>query len=342
MPSVTILNQNRVVECAPGATILEAALDAGIDYPFGCHSGACGACKTRLLAGAVDLGEHSELALSPAERAEGMILACCAVPRQDCSVLYLDASAPQHPLRTVVAHVAEAAPATHDIMIVRLALPAGEPRLAFSAGQFATLTFPGLPARDYSMANRPDEELLAFHIRRVPDGKVSGFVHAGAIRGQPVTVRGPFGVSYLREDHPGPILAAAGGSGLAPIASIVETALQRGFAQRIALYFGARSERDLYLVERFEDLARRHPNLEYVPVLSNTAPGETRRRTGFLADAIRADFSDLSGWKAYIAGPPPMVDTVTAAVAAAGVRPEDRHTDPFYTAADRGVPSPAG
>jgi CDP-4-dehydro-6-deoxyglucose reductase/ferredoxin-NAD(P)+ reductase (naphthalene dioxygenase ferredoxin-specific) len=189
------------------------------------------------------------------------------------------------------------------------------------------------------MANMPGEASLTFHIRLVPNGVVSTLVHRADILGQPVTVRGPYGVSYLRHEHAAPILAAAGGSGLAPIASIVETALHLGMKQRIALYFGARAERDLYYVDRFESLARTYPNLQYVPVLSHVGGDETKHRTGFLADAIRADHTDLRGWKTYIAGPPPMVETVMRAVQALRVNAADCHTDPFFTTADRANPS---
>lgn len=336
MPKVHVLNRHQILECPSSTTILDAALDAGLDYPFGCHSGMCGACKTRLISGEVELSDYSELALSDEERRTGSILACRAVPRTDCAVLFAEENdTPRHPLRTITARVIATDRATHDILIVRLALPAGEVPLAFSAGQFASLSFSGAPPRDYSMANRPGDEGLTFHIRHVPNGVVSSLVHRADLVGQPVTVRGPYGVSYLRHEHNAPILAAAGGSGLAPIASIVETALQLGLQQRILVYFGARAERDLYLVNRFEALARAHPNLEYIPVLSNVDSDATARRTGFLANAIRADHSDLSGWKTYIAGPPPMVETVTAAALTLGVRADDCHTDPFFTTADR-------
>ncbi len=338
MPTIKILNRHEVVDCPASTTILDAALDAGIDYPFGCHSGVCGACKSRLITGEVDLADYSEVALSDEERKSGAILACRATPKTDCVVLFAeDSEAPRHPLRTMKTRVVATERATHDIVVVRLAPNAGEAPLAFSAGQFANLTFPGAPSRDYSMANRPGGDLLEFHIRHVPNGTVSSLVHRSDIVGQTVTLRGPYGVSYLRHEHKAPILAVAGGSGLAPIASIVETALQLGLQQRIAVYFGARAERDLYFVDRFKALARTHANLEYVPVLSNAAPGETPRRTGFVADAIRADHRDLAGWKVYSAGPPPMVDTVTAVARSLGVSAADCHADPFYTAADRVV-----
>lgn len=343
MPRIEVLNRKAIVDCPTSKTILDAALDTGLDYPFGCQSGSCGACKTRLASGEVKLSDYSELALSADERDAGLILACRSYPKTDCAVIFLeDSEAHRHPLRTLSGRVIATERMTHDILLVRIGFDEIEAPLAFSAGQFASLSFAGAPARDYSMANQPGEATLTFHIRLVPNGVVSTLVHRADIVGQPVTVKGPYGVSYLRHDHAAPFLAAAGGSGLAPIASIVETALQLGMKQRIMLYFGARAERDLYYVDRFESLARTYPNLQYIPVLSNVVGGETQRRTGFLADAIRRDHANLKGWKTYIAGPPPMVETVTQAVQALGVRISDCHTDPFFTTADRANPSGTG
>ena len=191
------------------------------------------------------------------------------------------------------------------------------------------------------MANRPDQRPLSFHVRRVPNGTVSSLIHRGDIIGQPVTIRGPYGTSFLREHHQGPVLAVAGGSGLAPITSIITTALKLGMKQQIILYFGAREARDLYLVDFFRELSRHHQNFEFIPVLSHTQ-STTAARTGFLADVIGADFSDLKGWKAYLAGPPVMVETVTQTLAVRGLDRSDCHADPFYTAGDRIRPSAAG
>jgi ferredoxin-NAD(P)+ reductase (naphthalene dioxygenase ferredoxin-specific) len=317
-----------------GQTILEAALARDLPYPHGCRSGNCGACKSELVSGEVEMSPYSEFALTEQEKASGLILACRAVPWSDCEVKYLEADeVVAHPSRRLTCKVVDVARATHDIRVVRLAVESGGP-FDFSAGQYASVEFPGLPPRDYSMANRPDDAVLEFHIRLMPGGAVTPYVSTQVKIGDTVKVGGPYGTSYLREKHTGPILALAGGSGMAPIKSIVETALAHGMKQPITLYFGARAERDLYLEDQFRVLAERHGNLTFIPVLSEPE-GPTQRRTGLLADAVRSDFTTLDGAKAYLAGPPVMVETATAALTDLGVRRQDCHADAFYTEAEK-------
>ncbi len=321
------------IRVAPDETILAAALDAGIPYPHGCQSGNCGACKSHLLAGDVTLANYSDFALSDEERASGMILACRAMPRTDCEVAWQDEDdLISHPRRTLDCAVAEIADATHDIRRVRLTIDKGGP-FSFSAGQFASVTFGNLPPRDYSMANRPSDPILEFHVRRTPGGTSSEYVASRLEVGDRVRVVGPYGTSYLRESHRGPIIAVAGGSGLAPITSIVEQVLARKMPQPIHLYFGARDEPDLYLADHFAGLMAGHANLQFVPVL-NQPSGPTARRTGLVHEAVAADFVSFDGCKAYLAGPPVMVEAATRMLAARGLRRIDIHADAFYTASE--------
>ena len=317
-----------------GQTILEAALAAGVPFPHGCRSGNCGACKSRLESGEVELTPYSEFALSEAERQTGLILACRAVPWSDVGLAWLDADETvAHPLRYLTCRVVALDDATHDIKRLRLAIEAGGP-FTFSAGQYAALTFAGQAARDYSMANRPDEAVLEFHIRRANGGAASNYAATRLKFGDTVKVEGPYGASWLREKHTGPILAIAGGSGLAPIKSIVESALAAGMAQPIDLYLGVRAERDLYLEDHFQALAARHGNLRFVPVLSQP-DGDTVRRRGLVHETAADDHRDLDGAKAYLAGPPVMVEAATTLLLARGVRREDIHADAFYTEAEK-------
>lgn len=322
-----------------GDTILSAAQFAGFDYPCGCQSGNCGACKSMLVRGDVEMIPYSEFALSDEERAAGLILACRATPLSDCEVAWLEeGEIAAHPQRKLTCSVVSVDAATHDIRRIRVKIQAGGP-FDFSAGQYAAVTFPGQLTRDYSMASQPGESELEFHIRLVPGGRVSPYVLDGLRPGDPVKVEGPRGISFLREHHTGPIVALAGGSGLAPIKSITERALKIGLKQPIHLYFGVRDERDLYLEDHFRQLEAAHANFRFIPVLSQPSgePGNLKpgRRTGFLADAVKADHASLDGAKAYLCGPPVMVETCMAALTAAGLRREDCHADAFYTEADK-------
>lgn len=328
MTYLTLPQPGRRIPVGDSKTILQSALDAGIGYPHSCRSGRCGACKSRLISGHVELGKHSPFALSEQERVDGSILACRAVPSDDVVVEWLDESFDAAPPVVQHAQVVAIDRMTHDILAIRLQLT-DRAAFRFAAGQYLSLSLPGAPPRTYSMASRPDEELVELHIRAVPGGRTSGLIHASLKQGDTVGIEGPGGSAYLREAHAGPIVALAGGSGLAPIKSIVETALLSGMDQPIHVYFGARTEHDLYLVEHFRALERKFTNLTFVPVLSQTASAGWR--SGFVSDTLAEDHSDLTGAKAYVAGPPTMVDAAMAILGTRGVFAADIHADVFFT-----------
>lgn len=338
---IAIKGRGEKVVAEMGETILAAALRAGVPYPCGCRSGNCGACKSRLIAGEIEMSPYSDYALSKAEKGTGLILACRAVPWSDCEVAWLEADdVAMHPIRHLDCEVTSVEAATHDIRILRMAIRAGGP-FDFSAGQYASVIFDPtrtgavkLPPRDFSMANRPGGDTLEFHIRLMPGGAVTPYVANALKAGERVRVVGPYGNAFYRPRHTGPILAIAGGSGLAPIQSTVEEALAQGARQPIHLYFGVRDERDLYREDHFRALAAKHPNLKFVPVLSEPG-GPTTRRTGFLSEAIGKDFADVDGFKAYLAGPPVMVETCTAVLKHRGLARQNLHADAFYTEADK-------
>ncbi|NDV89115.1 2Fe-2S iron-sulfur cluster binding domain-containing protein [Aurantimonas aggregata] len=329
MPDVTLLNIGRTIRVPDGETILSAALAEGIDYPHGCKSGRCGICKSRRASGDVDLLDHSRFALTPAERDAGLILACRAVPKGSASVAWLeDEDTARHPVRSIEAEVVGTELLTHDIL--RLRLKGGSPPLQFAPGQYATLELPGETSRDYSMANAPGAEVVEFHVRRVPGGRTSGAIHDRLQTGDRVWLTGPRGAANLRAGHTGPILAVAGGSGLAPILSILESAVAQGMRQPIRVYIGGRDERDLYGLDRLARLAAQHGDMTVTPVLSApSAP--TDRRTGFLHTVVHADLQAFDGWKCYTAGPPAMIDALTEVVLARGLQREDLHADVFFT-----------
>jgi ferredoxin-NAD(P)+ reductase (naphthalene dioxygenase ferredoxin-specific) len=331
MHRVRLLNKEVTFDVAQDGTILEAALNSGVNYPFGCSAGSCGACKSRLIDGAVDMMDYSPLALTESERSAGLILACRAKPRGDCLIVYDDdPEAPNHAIRRVDSRVIAHDRATHDVVILRVAVESG---FVFSPGQFATLAPDGVPARDYSMANATNDGTYEFHIRRMPGGRTSSFIHDCVRIGDRLSIRGPFGTAYLRAKHNGPTLLVAGGTGLAPIISIAQAALAGLGQAPIHLYFGVRAERDLYMTEFLDELARKNARFRWNAVLSDPE-GASARKLGYVGSVAARELADLTGYKVYAAGPPVMVDATRAEVLARGALDGDFHADPFHTAAD--------
>lgn len=324
---VRIESASREIEVPAGQTVLEAALAQGIAYPHGCRSGRCGSCKSRLVSGEVDLLPHTPFSLREDEKERGLILACRAQPKSDVTLRWLAQEPVAHPIKTYRGAVVGNAMLTHDIIELRIATDAP---MAYAPGQYASLSFPGLPSRDYSMAPSADPSELVFHIRQVPDGRVSSQIARRAKQGQTLSVTGPFGSAYLREDHTRPILAVAGGSGLAPILTIVERAVATEMNQPIHLYHGVRGLRDCYGQEEIADLVRRHRQLTYHSVFSGP-PSSAGGRLGFVHEAIAQDIGDMAGWKLYMAGPPVMVEAVGQVCLEKRLRSSDIHADVFYT-----------
>jgi CDP-4-dehydro-6-deoxyglucose reductase/ferredoxin-NAD(P)+ reductase (naphthalene dioxygenase ferredoxin-specific) len=320
----TILSIDEDIIVEEGQTLLDAALRQGVDYPHSCKSGRCGVCKSRVVSGEVEHLSHLRFTLTEQEKADGMILACRAVPKTDVKAAWL--SHEEQPQFRLEGKVIGKSWLTHDTVQLTVELSIN---VRFHPGQFILLRINGLPERSYSMSNQSNGSTLEFFVRVVPGGRVSGWIGHELNPGTPVEVEGPYGSSYLRQDHTGPILAVAGGSGIAPIKAIVDAALHYGMKQDIHLYFGVREERDLYLQEHFESLQRQYPNLHFHVVLDRGSqqPGY---RSGRLDQVIFSDWKGFGGtWQAYVAGPPPLVESMAHRLPDMGIPPNGIFTDPF-------------
>ena len=233
-----------------------------------------------------------------------------------------------HEVRDIKCQVEALDQLTHDTRLIRLSVTYGAP-LEFSAGHYAQVVYANNVEKYYSIASLPGDTSIEFHIRRSGDGGSSShFVLDELSIGDPVTVTAPMGNSYFRADHEGPILCVAGGSGMAPIRCIAETAIARGDGRDVHLYFGVRDEQDIYFEKRFSALTEEHAHFHFTPVLSE-ASSKTDRRTGFVHEAIEDDLPSFDGWKAYLCGPPIMVDSVTKLLKERGVHEDDIYADAY-------------
>lgn len=316
---------DRVLSVAPGANLLEVLREHQIPVSYSCMAGRCGTCRCKVLAGDVlDTGREMR---RPQDGEETTVLACQAVLSTSCTIEIPEPDeVVVHPARVLKATVASIEPLTHDIR--RLRLSSAKP-LDFSPGQYANLQFGPTLARPYSMASLPGDDTLEFHVRLVAGGRVTGHIAQTLAVGDAVRVSGPLGSAYLRRKHTGPMLCVAGGTGLAPIFSIVRGALDGGMRNPIHVYCGARSPRDIYGMAGLQALQRDHPNLQVHAVVASDAPA-AGQRTGLVTDAIAQDWFDLSGWRAYLCGSPPMVEAASLLARQRGIAPAHIHADAFY------------
>lgn len=324
---VTIQPSGHQFSVKPGETLLTAALNAGFTLPYGCRNGACGACKGKVLAGVVDYGAHQAGALSVEEKARGLALFCCARAESDLTLEVKEVGAAKDiPVRNLPCRVERMTRLAPDVMAVWLKLPSNE-RLLFLPGQYIDFMLKDGTRRSFSLANTPEQDaLLELHIRYVPGGKFTEHVFNTMKVKDIMRIAGPYGSFFLREPADGlakPVILVAGGTGFAPIKSLLAHALQHGVAREFVLYWGAKTLADLYQPEVPAAWQQAHANFTFIPVLTEPAPGDAwHGRTGHVHAAVLADFADLSGYEAYVCGAPVMVAAARRDFSARGL-PED-------------------
>lgn len=311
-------------------TVLAAALRQDFALPYGCRNGACGACKGKVLAGEVDHGAHQPGTLPPEDKARGLTLFCTARP---CSDLVIEAkeigAAKDIPIKTLPCRVERMERLAADVMAVWLKLPSNE-RLQFLPGQYIDFLLKDGRQRSFSLANAPEEdELLELHIRHVPGGLFTDQVF-GAMKPKDILrIKGPLGSFTLRESDK-PILFLAGGTGFAPIKSILAHAFHHGVDRQMVLYWGARSLAGLYMPGLPGQWQQANDNFGFIPVLSEPEPGDHwPGRTGLVHEAVLADIKDLSGWQVYACGAPAMIEAAKKDFMAHGLPADEFYADAF-------------
>jgi CDP-4-dehydro-6-deoxyglucose reductase len=331
---VTLKPSGHTYETAGDATLLQSAIDAGVTLPYGCRDGACGTCKARLLEGSVDHGKAQEHALPESERRDH-VLTCCAKALSAVTLEVREVSSQNDiPVRTMPCRVHELRRLADDVMLLRLKLPSNE-RLQFLAGQYIEFLLAEGKRRAFSMANPPHEdEIIELHLRHAPGGNFTDHVFTSMKLKDILRFEGPLGTFHLREDSTKPIVMVAGGTGFAPIKALVEHAIHNRITRPIALYWGAKNRAELYLPDLPAEWAAAHPNITYVPVLSEaTAADAWTGRTGLVHLAVLEDFKDLSGHQAYVCGAPVMVEAAQRDFVARGLPADEFFADIFSYAA---------
>jgi CDP-4-dehydro-6-deoxyglucose reductase len=310
MPTVTYAGA--AYPAAPDESVLDTLLRHGVQVSNSCRAGACQSCLLRS-AGGVPPSAQRGLKSTLVE--QGYFLSCVCRPEQDLVV------EPAGGLE-IAARISSLERLTPTVLRARLTPLAP---MAYRSGQYITLRRGDGLSRSYSLASLPDDGTLELHVRRAPQGRMSGWLFDEARANDTVSVRGPAGDCFYTAGKPEQSLLLAGtGTGLAPLAGICRDALRQGHTGPIHLYHGARKADDLYLQEELGALAASHANLRYEPTV--VADGES------LEQFIGARHASLAGWRGFVCGNPAMVPLMKKKLFLAGMPSREIFADAFLEA----------
>lgn len=335
MYTVTIQPSGHTFRVDEHENILEAGLRQGVALPYSCQGGSCGSCAVTVVSGTVDYPNGEPMALSPYDMEQGRALLCQTIAYSDlvidCPQVGLD---PDIEVKTLPVRVEKMRKLNADVMELTLKLPASE-RLRFHAGQYIDILLKDGKRRGFSLANAPTgQAFLELHIRHVPGGHFTSHVFNEMKEKALLRIQGPMGSFYI-QDSARPIILMGGGTGFAPLKSMMEQLKAADNQRPVHLYWGVRAKDDLYMDYLPRDWQNRHAWFTYVPVLSEpTATDNWQGRTGWVHEAVVQDFPDLSGFEVYMSGPPPMIMAARQAFSAQGLPSAQLYSDSFEFSSD--------
>jgi CDP-4-dehydro-6-deoxyglucose reductase len=203
--------------------------------------------------------------------------------------------------------------------------------MEFIAGQYVAVLLDDGSKRSFSIANPPHQtDRVQLHIRLVEGGKFTSHVFDAMKEGEVLRAEGPFGSFFLHEESDKPVIFMSGGTGFAPVKSMLERAFDAGLKRSMVLYWGARIPADLYMASLPEKWMLEHENFKFIPVLSEPKPEHGwQGRTGLVTEAIMQDYQDLSKYQVYACGSPSMIDAGRAAFVARGLSENQYYSDAF-------------
>jgi toluene monooxygenase electron transfer component len=330
------LSDGASFECDSTDTVTRAGLRAGFAMPYECNVGGCGTCRCGIEGEVEDLFPQAPV-LSERDRKKGRRLGCQSRPR---SGLTLSVTAHRLPdsmprPRRMHARLVGTSEVTPDIR--EFCFQLAEP-MNFLAGQYALLEIPGVGSvRAYSMSNTAADGGTKWHfqIRKVPGGRATEILFDRPELGAAITIDGPYGNAYLREDAARDIVCIAGGSGLAPMLSVARGAATSPALEgrRIRFFMGGRTPADIGGEKELAALPGFGDSLIFHPVIS--CPDESVEwsgATGYVHE-VAADLlaqTPLENFEWYFAGPPPLVGAIEDMLRAADVPAEQVHFDRYF------------
>ncbi len=335
--TATIKASGRSFSVNENESVLAAALRQGVMLPYSCKNGTCASCKGQLMDGDIHYPFHPPMGLDEGEAEVGFALFCQAVPTSDLQIAVREIEAIRDiPVRMMPARVIYKELISPTVVRLFLRLPKSQ-RMQFLAGQYVDILLPGGKRRSFSIASAPqNQEALELHIRHVDGGGFTGFVFEELQEKGILRLEGPLGTFFVRNDQPQrPMIMMGGGTGFAPLKSMIEYMLHKKHHRSIHLFWGAVNRAELYLDELASRWAAEYSHISYTPVLSEPAADDCwSGKSGFVHDAVLKAYPELSEQDVYMSGPPIMIDVARHAFLEAGVAERRLYYDSFEYAPD--------
>lgn len=321
----------RIIRCAPAETVADAAYKARINIPFDCRDGACGTCKAFCESGDYDGGDYIEDALTDDEAEEGYCLPCQMTPESDLVVQVASTSAAAK--TGAAAHTGTLTELRHlsDTTVAFTLEVDDRDDLAFLAGQYVNVRVPGTDStRSYSFSSGPSARHASFLVRITEGGLMSEYLSGRAREGDRLEFTGPLGAFFLREQKR-PALLLAGGTGLAPLLSILEKTKDSPAEHPVHLIYGVSTDEDLVGLETLERYAAELPNFTFSYCVAD--PASSAPNKGFVMSLMGPEHLNDGDVDVYLCGPPPMVEAVRGHLSAEGIAPAGFYFEKFNVAA---------
>lgn len=327
------INDKKELKVEGGDSLLSTLNENKIFLASACGGrGSCGFCRCQITAGAGPILPTEKPFLSPQDIKDDFRLACQVKVKEDIKI---EIPEDIFNIKKFKAKVSQIKDLTHDIKELHLQLIDPQ-EIDFKAGQYVQLQsnkygkIKKSVSRAYSISSSPDKnKKIELIIRKVPDGICTTWVHEYLQKGDEVNFTGPFGDFYIR-DSQADMIFIAGGSGKAPIKSMIEYLSQHKIERRMVYIFGARARKDLYYTEHFQKLEKQFPDFTYLPILSRpTTQCNWNGKCGYAPDYFDEFIKDPKNTEAYLCGSPGMIDAVEKGLKKKGVSSENIYYDKF-------------
>jgi terephthalate 1,2-dioxygenase reductase component len=303
---IQIADSEVIFSCASDESILDAALKAGVQIPYSCKKGVCGNCAAH-----IEKGDFQRTLIWPEAKLTGQELLCQCRPQSDLVIKpaqwHQSIPAETKKVQVKVYRNVAAAP---DVSLLHLRLPAGQ-RIKFRAGQYLNIVLPEGQRRSYSMANPPHEsDSIQLHVRHV-DGGVFSEIARQLKPGDILDVELPFGQVQLSQDDHNHLLCVCGGTGFAPVKSLLDDLAKQKSQRQITLLWGAKDAAGLYLLDHIARWQKSLPHFKFQAVVETESDALALGAFhGRVDGALLAMGSASTVQEVYCCGSPGMVTAV--------------------------------